>query len=86
MTMNKRFNVIGLTWQTYHAPPPQFREGYNLKPDGGLTFLVNDGGVLSPFHPKGGASFSIQDLLKKRKASNFGITSHLKQNSVFSKW
>ena len=35
MTMNKRFNVIGLTWQTYHAPPPQFREVYNLKPDGG---------------------------------------------------
>ena len=51
-----------------------------MKPDGGLTFLVIEGGPKfaegpqtqfwgrgsSLFHPKGAASFSIQAFLKKK--------------------
>ena len=66
-----------------------------MKPDGGLTFLVIEGGPKfdegpqtqfwgrgsSLFHPKGAASFSIQNFLKK-KLSSFEINSHLRHDSI----
>ena len=38
--------------------------GYNLKPDGDLTFLVIEGNLN---FERGAASFSIHDFLKKKE-------------------